>query len=254
VTVFVDSVNLRLAIKKMPGAQRLIDLSVVVEDWWFDWSRCVDTSSHFEEQRKRGLIEDCLNFHYVPIRPKCARRVLRNLPLKSPNEYTFIDFGSGKGRMLLLAARHGFQRVYGVELRAEFHEQASRNIRQYQKIARCKMESLHMDAADYEFPNQKLVLFFFNPFGNEVMAKVLENLSVSLDRCFREVWVVLHDPTSSLEADRTPQLRLEVARDGCRIYRSVRAAVPPAREASEGQPDATAVGSSLNREGPVRAG
>ncbi len=177
----------RRVIKKMPGVQRVIDLSVVVEDWWFDFHYRVDTSSEFEAQVNRGWPKDHLNFHYLPIRPKCARRILRNLPIKNRREYTFIDFGSGKGRMVLIAARHGFRRVCGIELRKELHHQANSNFRQCRNVNGCTMESVNLDAAEYEIPNEKLVLFFFNPFGR----------------------------------DKTPQLRLEIAQNGYRIYRSI---------------------------------
>ena len=78
-----------------------------------------------------------------------------------------------------------------------------------------------MDASEYEFPDEKLVLFFFNPFGSEVMAKVLGKLTASLDGHFRDVWVVLHDSTCAYLADQCPQLRFETARHGYRIYRSI---------------------------------
>ena len=78
-----------------------------------------------------------------------------------------------------------------------------------------------MDATEYEFPDENLVLFFFNPFGSEVMAKVVRKLSDSLDRSFRDVRVLLHDPTCAHIADGAPQLRLEIAQNGYRIYRSV---------------------------------
>ena len=211
----------RRVIKKMPGVQRVIDLSVVVEDWWFDFHHRVDTSSEFEAQVNRGWPKDHLNFHYLPIRPKCARRILRNLPIKNRREYTFIDFGSGKGRMVLIAARHGFRRVCGIELRKELHDQAHSNFRRCHNVNGCTMESLNLDAAEYEIPNEKLVLFFFNPFGSEVMAKVLSKLTASLYCSFRDVWVVLHDSCCTYLADKTPQLRLEIAQNGYRIYRSI---------------------------------
>ena len=218
---FPDSMKLRHAIKKMPGVQRVVDLNVVLEDCWFDFYHRVDTSSQVREQENRGWPKDNLNFHYLPIRPKCARRVLQNLPLKRLGEYTFIDFGSGKGRALLIAARYGFRRVCGIELRKELHDQACKNFRQCQKVDSCTMESLNMDAADFEFPKEKLVLFFFNPFGSEVMAKVLNKLTASLDRCYRDVWIVLHDSSCAYLADRAPQLSLEAAQNGHRIYRSI---------------------------------
>src|SRR5467141_2659040 len=152
----------------MPGVQRVIDLSVVVEDWWFDFHHNVDTASQLHEQEARGWPNDRTNFHYVPMRPKCARRVLRNLSLKNRREHTFIDFGSGKGRMLLLAAAYGFRQLRGIELRKELHDQACRNFHQCHNLHSCSIESVHVDAAEYEFPNEKLVLFFFNPFGDEV--------------------------------------------------------------------------------------
>jgi predicted RNA methylase len=205
----------------MPGVQRAIDVNVVLEDRWFDFYHNVDTVSQLHEQQNRGWPEDKVNFHYLPIRPKCARRVLRHLPVEGRGEYTFIDFGSGKGRALLVAAGLGFRQLRGIELRKELHDQACKNFRQRRKLRNCSMESINMDAADYEFPNEKLVLFFFNPFGSEVMTKVVGKLSTSLDRSFRDVWVVLHDPTCAYIADRAAQLKLEVAHNGYRIYRSV---------------------------------
>ena len=202
--------------------QRIVDLNVAFENWWFDFYHHVDTSVQFDEQMALGWLEDKLNFHYLPIRPKCARRALRNLPLNDPGEYTFIDFGSGKGRMLLMAARYGFRHVFGIELRRELHDQASKNAQGCRHVGAGLIESLNMDASEYEFPKEKLVLFFFNPFGSEVMAKVLGKLTDSLDRHFRDVWVVLHEPTCAYLADKSPQLRFEIARDGYRIYCSVR--------------------------------
>jgi hypothetical protein len=122
--------------------------------------------------------------------------------------------------MLLIAAAYGFRQLRGIELRKELHEQACKNFRQCQNVNKCSIESVNTDAVDYELPNEKLVLFFFNPFGSEVMAAVLKNLTTSLESCFRDVWVVLHDPSCAYLADRAPQIKLEVARKGCRIYRS----------------------------------
>jgi predicted RNA methylase len=221
VATTLNPTTLRQTIRKWPGVQRIIDWNVAWEDWWFDFYHHVDTSAQSDEQTALGWPADKLNFHYLPIRPKCARRALRNLRLKNLQEYTFIDFGSGKGRMLFLAARHGFTRLCGIELRRELHNQASKNARECRHVDTGFIESLNMDASVYEFPDEKLVLFFFNPFGSEVMAKVLEKLTDSLDRHFRDVWVVLHDSTCAYLADQSPQLRFETARHGYRIYRSI---------------------------------
>ncbi len=218
----LNRATLRKTIRKWPGVQRIIEVNVALEDWWFDFYHQVDTSVQFDEQMGFGWPEDKLNFHYLPIRPKCARRALRNLPLKDPAEYTFIDFGSGKGRMLFIAARYGFRHVFGIELRRELHDRASKNVRRCRLTGAGLIESVNINASEYEFPKEKLVLFFFNPFGSEVMAKVLGKLTNSLDSHFRDVWVVLHEPTCAYLADKSPRLRFEAAREGYCIYRSSR--------------------------------
>lgn len=212
----------RRAVKKIPGVNLLVGMSIVVENWWFDFYHRVDTSPQLREQGDRGWLKDRVNLPYLPIRPKCARRVLQDLPLESRREYTFVDFGSGKGRMLLIAAKQGFGCLSGIELRKSHHEQACRNFRECRNIDRCNIQSFNLDAADYEFPNDKLVVFFNNPFGSEVMEKVLHRLSASLDRCFRDVWVVLQEPTCPYLADQSPQLKIEAVRNGYRLYRSTR--------------------------------
>jgi hypothetical protein len=211
----------RQLLKKVPGVGQVRDLRVNLENWWFDFYHNVDTSLQLSEQQKRGWLEDKVNFHYAPTRPKWVRRALGNLPPEIRREYTFVDFGSGKGRVLLMAAQLGFKKLHGVELRKELHEQACSNFSRFRKANGCQMESLSMDATEYEFPNEKLVLFFFNPFGGEVMKKVFVNLSNSLDRNSRDVWLILHGSVCSHLADENPKLRLEIARHAYRIYRSI---------------------------------
>ncbi len=192
-----------------------------MESWWFDLRHDVDTSPQLEEQGKLGWREDKVNFYYVPTRPKWARRALGRLPVELRRDHTFVDFGSGKGRVLLMATEFGFNNLVGIELRKELHDQACENFRRFRRPNGCRMQSLHMEATEYEFPNEKLVLFFFNPFGSEVMEKVLGKLEASLDRDFRDVWMVLHGSVCSHLADRSVRLKLEVAHRGYRIYRSV---------------------------------
>jgi tRNA1(Val) A37 N6-methylase TrmN6 len=44
--------------------------------------------------------------------------------VKDLRDYTFIDFGSGKGRALLMAADLQFKSLIGIELRKELHDKA----------------------------------------------------------------------------------------------------------------------------------
>src|SRR6478609_9761998 len=58
--------------------------------------------------------------YYIPSNWLTLRRVLRRHDVR-PDD-VFIDLGSGKGRMVLEAARYPFRRVIGVELAQPLHE------------------------------------------------------------------------------------------------------------------------------------
>jgi hypothetical protein len=51
-----------------------------------------------------------------------------------------------------------------------------------------------MNVADYKFPIENLVVYFFNPFGRSVMETVLTHLDASIDEYPRDVIVVILTP------------------------------------------------------------
>ncbi len=79
-----------------------------------------------------------------------------------------IDYGCGKGRVLAVAAYHGFEKITGVEFAKELCEEARKNIIPVQQIFPEKIFNvIYANAADYIIENDTNVFFFFNPF-NEV--------------------------------------------------------------------------------------
>jgi len=188
----MNSITLRQTIRKWPGVQRIIELNVALEDWWFDFYHQVDTSVLLDEQVALGWPEDKLNFHYLPIRPKCARRALRNLHLDDPGEYTFIDFGSGKGRVLFVASDFPFARIVGIEYAPELHQAACRNIQSYRSDTRkCgRIEAICQDMTTFHFPEGPLALFFYNPASESVMRTIAAKITALSQAC----WVVYANP------------------------------------------------------------
>jgi SAM-dependent methyltransferase len=109
-------------------------------------------------------------------------------------EFTFIDLGSGKGRVLLMAAAYGFKRIIGVEFMPEWHQAAEENIRKYTAAAAesesmAPIDNLCMDARDFDFPHGPLVVYLFNPFPEPVLAAVLERLRQSLTKSSRPMFL-----------------------------------------------------------------
>lgn len=62
-----------------------------------------------------------------PTHPAVLRNILENLGAE-PRDFTFVDFGSGKGRALLCAAAFPFKRIVGVEWSPDLCAIARRNI------------------------------------------------------------------------------------------------------------------------------
>ena len=47
------------------------------------------------------------------------------------SDFVFVDYGSGKGRTLLVAAEFPFKKIVGVEIAQELHAIAGKNVDQY---------------------------------------------------------------------------------------------------------------------------
>src|SRR5215471_3265901 len=70
--------------------------------------------------------------------------------IKEPlDSFVFVDFGSGKGRALLLAAELPFKKITGIEFSADLHQTALRNIETFKTRtgSRTEIESICVDAA-----------------------------------------------------------------------------------------------------------
>jgi SAM-dependent methyltransferase len=112
------------------------------------------------------------------------------------SDFTFIDFGSGKGRVLIVAAQYSFGEVIGVEFSPELNEIAAANISQLpREITNSnRIRLVCTDAVMFEPPRSHLVCYFYNPFGETVMAQVAKRLAAhNRDKGFRVI-VIYVDP------------------------------------------------------------
>jgi SAM-dependent methyltransferase len=131
-----------------------------------------------------------LGVPYSVTMPRSMRMVLKQLKGFDPAT-TFVDIGCGKGCTLLVASRFPFKKIVGVEFADELCQIAQNNIRHYRGPQACKNISvLRMDATEFCFPDGPLMIYFFNPFHESVMDKVLSNLSRSLEASPRSVTLV----------------------------------------------------------------
>ena len=146
---------------------------------------------------------------YMPSHPKFLDGTIRALGIDY-SRYVFVDLGSGKGRVLLVASEFPFARVQGVEFSRVLHDIAARNVKQYSsRRQRCpNVEPIHGDAIKYEFPRSPTVIFMFNPFGPPVLVPVLRNLEESIARDPRDVLLLYMAPYYGDLIERETRLRL----------------------------------------------
>ncbi len=191
------------------------------EDWWFDTTRHVQTSGLVGRPAASTIVGEIRDSHiYAGVRVANAHAALRDLPLGGTqdggagggdySQYTFIDMGSGKGRVLFVAAEYPFRKVMGVEFSNALHDEAVANLRRYKfRGRRCSdIQPVHADAREFEFPDGNLVIYLFNPFGAEVMGRMLANLERSLERHPRHAIVVMLWPEHSDVVERMAIMRV----------------------------------------------
>ena len=90
----------------------------------------------------------------------------------------FVDFGCGKGRILLAAAQFGFKRIEGVEFASNLCRIAERNVALYKTRTGLQTEFriVASDAGKYEIPDDVDCFYFCNPFGEDVMRNTMRNI------------------------------------------------------------------------------
>ena len=110
--------------------------------------------------------------------------------------FTFVDIGSGRGSVLLAASHYPFAKIIGVEYAPILHAAAVENIAAYpRRLMRCEeVSSLCLDARSYDFPKDNLIIFMYNPFEDDVLQVVLENLMASLEEEPRLVYLAYVNP------------------------------------------------------------
>jgi hypothetical protein len=169
----------------------------------YDWEHSVDTTRSNVGFRTQ-LLTGITGRPYFATEPWLFEQIMQALAFSvqqsgvSPSvahgtlqDFTFIDLGSGKGRVLLMASEYPFKRIIGVEFMPELHRTAQKNIACYPNDReQCRqIETVCMDAREFQFPDGPLVVYLFNPFPESTFAQVLENLRLSVEQAPRPVYI-----------------------------------------------------------------
>ena len=171
----------------------------------FERRQGIDTASAFDlDGAGLGHPE---RVRYEPSGWLNLKRALRACAIGTDD--VLLDYGCGKGRVLLAAARLPFARVIGVELVPELCEIARRNLQVDRDRRRCgAVEVVHADVTTWDVPDDVTVAFMFNPFRGRVFEVALEHLLASLDRHPRGLRLIYSVPMEEARVVATGRARL----------------------------------------------
>jgi hypothetical protein len=149
---------------------------------------------------------------YYPISYRDLRRIMRRFEMR-PGEDVFIDFGSGMGRVPIFMAMYPFRKVIGVELSGELHAIALANLERARPRLVCtNVEFVQTDARAYTIPDDASLIYFFMPFGLDVLRDVIGNVIESGRRAPRSIQILYCYPVTGAvriaDLAGTPGLRI----------------------------------------------
>jgi len=101
----------------------------------------------------------------------------------------FLDIGCGLGRSLIVANEVGFIDLYGVDISDNLISRCQNNMSKTGVSASLSC----IDVADFDVPSGKLVIYLFNPFGEERMTDLVSRLACREE----ETLVIYHNPKHS---------------------------------------------------------
>ncbi|PCH94882.1 MAG: hypothetical protein COB85_05140 [Bacteroidetes bacterium] len=186
--------DIKIVIKSIGKRGLLPTLTMVWHEYSFDSKYGIRTKGR--QAQNKGKLESTNSKggkEYQGYSYFLFRKFMNRLAIDF-SQSVFVDFGSGKGRVLIMASEYNFKRIIGLEYAEDLFLESQINIGST-KVNASNIHIEHEDAAAYSIPEDANVLFFFNPFDEKVMESVLKNVDASMERTPRKIYIVYTSPT-----------------------------------------------------------
>lgn len=155
-----------------------------INDWWVDKILDVETNKCMISEEH----DNVMNFMYEPITYHDLKYVFKEQVFKDDDH--LIDFGCGKGRVLVMAAKYGCKNLYGLDINEALIETAKNNMLSCSKrYGQLNYSLLSMNAKVYQFDSKINKVFFYNPFQLKIFIYVFKSLMRSLEEVPRDMMV-----------------------------------------------------------------
>ncbi len=153
-------------------------LSLIKQDVLFDFINGVDTFRPVSNKSLFSPEQWAEHNRYVPTTFALMDSMLSHMSQWIDfSECDFLDYGSGKGKALIAAARLPFRSVTGIEHSTRLHDIASKNLHKLGLDE--KTHLINGNAADYSPTPSQRVIYLFNPFTGSVLERCLKRIQDS---------------------------------------------------------------------------
>jgi SAM-dependent methyltransferase len=170
----------------------------------FDLLHGTDTEEAVKVYKLDAVSSSYIHSHgYQASHSNRVADILASLPIRR-EQYSFVDVGCGKGRVLIVAEEIGFRNVTGVEISSALCETARKNL----SICGIRGDILNSDAAKFEIPESACVLFLYSPFNRWVMHQFRRNVERRLKHSNEDIWIVYFSPACRRALDASNKLRV----------------------------------------------
>jgi len=150
---------------------------------------------------------------YAPIGYEQLRSALSLVTIRQ-GEDVLLDYGAGKGRVVIVAGTYPFRKVIGIELSESLLAIARDNLKRASNKLLCRdIQLVHANALHYRVPDDVTILFFYNSFAGHVLQSAMEEIHRSLIRMPRRLQIICCNPSRFDEQART-RLWIEKTRAG----------------------------------------
>lgn len=173
--------------------------SELIEHLWlmmiFDWWNGVSTKKIIAVD-KLGIedpvvLENARRYRPSPV--LCVKNSLKAVKQMDPelklDQCEFIDYGSGMGRVLIIALMEGFKNLVGVELSEKLNVICRDNFDKLKTKGHTFKLDIYEGDAQLHMPNKEAqVFFFFRPFSEEVFNNVMSQILKSVKKNPRKIY------------------------------------------------------------------
>ena len=123
-------------------------------------------------------------------------------------EFSFIDLGCGKGRILIMAAQLPFREVVGVELSPAHCEIAQDNTQRFlaggHPVACQDLRVVCANALEFHFPDNPILIYMYRPFLAAVVQQLADILLALQARTGHRILLAYSCPIEEYVLEKTP--------------------------------------------------